>query len=61
MDFQAQLTQARIDDLTGRGLWLNRSFADALDEAAAAHPDALAIVGRSSMDGSETRMRYAEL
>lgn len=61
MDFQAQLSQARIDDLTGRGLWLNRSFADALDEAAAAHPDALAIVGRSSMDGSETRMTYGEL
>ena len=61
MDFKAQLTQERIVDLTARGLWLNRLFCDALDEAAAATPEAIAIVDHNSMTGASTRLTYAEL
>jgi cyclohexanecarboxylate-CoA ligase len=61
MDFKAQLTQERIVDLTARGLWLNRLFCDALDEAAAATPEAIAIVDHNSMSGASTRLTYAEL
>jgi cyclohexanecarboxylate-CoA ligase len=61
MDFKAKLAQERIVDLTARGLWLNRLFCDALDEAAAATPGAIAIVDHNSMSGASTRLTYAEL
>ena len=61
MNFKAQLSPARIADLTARGLWSNRLFCDALDEAAAARPAAIAIVAGNSMSGAHTRMSYGEL
>jgi cyclohexanecarboxylate-CoA ligase len=61
MDFQPILPRERVLELTGRSLWPNRLFADALDEAAASDPSALAIVDHNSMTGASTRMSYGEL
>src|SRR5262245_46130053 len=61
MDFLPVLPDARIAQLTESGLWPNRLFIDAVDEAAAADPDALAIVDHNSMTGRSTRMSYGAL
>jgi cyclohexanecarboxylate-CoA ligase len=61
MDFQPILPSARIAQLNAEGLWPGRLFIDALDEAAAAEPDALAIVDHNSMTGVSTRIGYGEL
>jgi len=59
--FEPLLTPARVNDMTARGLWLNRLVTDCLDDAVAAAPDSLAIVDHNSMDGSSTRLTYREL
>jgi len=61
MDFQSILPSARVAELTANGLWPNRLFIDALDEAAASDPEALAFVDHNSMTGSSTRISYGEL
>ncbi len=61
MDFQPILPDARIARLTASGLWPGRLFTDALDEAVASDPQALAIVDHNSMTGGSTRMSYGEL
>lgn len=61
MDFQPILPPARIQSMTARGLWPNRLFIDALDEAAAFDPQALAIVDHNSTTGRSTRMSYGAL
>ena len=61
MDYQALLAPARRADLSAQGLWVNRLFSDALDEAVARDPNAIAIVDHNSMTGVTTRMSYGEL
>jgi cyclohexanecarboxylate-CoA ligase len=55
------LTPQRVADLTARSLWPNRLFSDALDAAAAATPDAVAIVEHNSVSQATTRLSYGEL
>ncbi|HEX2886218.1 AMP-binding protein [Vineibacter terrae] len=61
MDAQPILPDARVADLSARGLWPDRLLIDALDGIAAGAPDALAIVDHNSMTGRSTRMGYGTL
>jgi cyclohexanecarboxylate-CoA ligase len=60
-DFSPLLSAERRDAMSREGLWAGRLVSDYLDEAAAARPDALAIVDNNSMTGRSTHMTYAEL
>lgn len=61
MNFDPILPPSRVADLTARGLWPNRLWSDLLDVAAAADPEATAIVDHNSMTGTSTRLSYGEL
>lgn len=59
--FEAILPQARARAMRAAGIWGDRLVSDYLDEAAAAEPDATAIVERNSETGVDTRLSYGEL
>ena len=61
MQFDPILPPERVKAMEAAGLWRNRLITDYLDEAAAAHPDAVAIVGENSMTGRSTTLSYRQL
>ena len=61
MNLNTILPLERATDLSARGLWPNRLFADLLDEAARADPARIAIVDHNSLTGQWTRLSYGEL
>ena len=59
--FQQILSAARIAEMTALGVWQNRLACDLLDDAAAASPEAVAIVEHRAATGRCDRITYAEL
>jgi cyclohexanecarboxylate-CoA ligase len=53
------LPAQRVADTRAR--WPQRLLLDTLDDVATAHPDRLAVCGRSTLTGRETRMSYLQL
>src|SRR3546814_4930683 len=61
MDFQPIVPRGRIDAMRAAGHWRDRLLIDFHDEAAARHPDKVALIDDNSMTGRRTVLSFRHL